>query len=106
MWYNFKVSARSEDGDEKKYIYSDGKVELTAVFKECENGVVIRRDSFKNISGEPVTVNRLVSRFRLKGNKYDVYTQFNGWQHESDGAWQPLVTEISTATSDTIPTIA
>lgn len=87
----------SDEGGAKKYVFANGKVELVASFTEYTDGVVIRRDSFKNISDKPITVNRLVSRFRLKGNRYDVYTQFNGWQHESDGAWQPLVTEISTA---------
>ena len=38
-----------------------------------------------------------MSRFRLKGNKYSAYTQFNGWQHESDGGWQKLVTEVAVA---------
>ena len=89
--------AASEENGVKKYVFSNGEIELCATFTEYSGGVVIRRDSFKNISGKPTTVNRLVSRFRLKGNKYEVYTQFNGWQHESDGAWQPLVTEISTA---------
>jgi hypothetical protein len=67
-------STEENDG-EKRYIYSNGKIELTSTFKEYEGGVVIRRDSFKNLTDEPVTVNRLVSRFRLKGNKYEVYTQ-------------------------------
>ena len=87
----------SDEGRVKKYVFANGEVELISTFTEYSDGVIIRRDSFKNISDKIVTVNRLVSRFRLKGNKYDVYTQFNGWQHESDGAWQSLVTEISTA---------
>lgn len=93
----FADYAFEDNGDEKKYTYSDGNVKLTAVFREYEGGVMIRRDSFQNLSGAPVTVNRLTSRFRLKGNKYEVYTQFNGWEHESNGAWQSLVAEISTA---------
>ena len=87
----------SEEGNVLTYMYSNGKVELCAAFTEYSDGVIIRRDSFKNLLDEPVVINRLVGRFRLKGNKYQVYTQFNGWEHEGDGAWQNLVTEISTA---------
>lgn len=93
----FADYAFEECGGEKKYTYSDGRVELIATFRECEGGVVIRRDSFRNLGDLSVKINRLVSRFRLKGNKYEVYTQFNGWQHESEGAWQSLVTETSVA---------
>lgn len=87
----------SEEGNVLTYMYSNGKVELCATFTEYSDGVIVRRDSFKNLLDEPVVINRLVSRFRLKGNKYQVYTQFNGWEHEGDGTWQNLVTEISTA---------
>ena len=93
----FADYAFEECGGEKKYTYSNGRVELVATFREYDGGVVIRRDSFRNLGDKPVTLNRLVSRFRLKGNRYEVYTQFNGWQHESEGAWQSLVTEISVA---------
>lgn len=80
-----------------KYVYSNGEIELCAEFIEYSNGVVIRRDYFTNLTKTSVTINRLVSRFRLKGNKYQVYTQFNGWQHESEGGWQNLVTEVAVA---------
>ena len=89
--------AVSDEDGAKKYVFANGEIELVSSFTEYADGVIIRRDSFKNISDKPVTVNRLMSRFRLKGNKYEVYTQFNGWEHESDGKWQPLVTEIATA---------
>ena len=79
----------------KTYTYTDGKIELCATFTEYENGVVIRRDFFKNCGDTPVVINKLVSRFRLDGNAYEVYTQFNGWEHESLGGWQNLVTQVA-----------
>lgn len=39
----------------------------------------------------------MLSRFTLTGNEYEVYTQYNAWQHESKGVWQKLVTQIGTA---------
>ena len=87
----------SEEDNVRTYLYSNGKIELSATFTEYSDGVIIRRDSLKNISADPIVINHLVSRFRVKGNKYQVYTQFNGWQHESDGSWQSLVTEVSVA---------
>ena len=80
-----------------KYVYSTEKVELCAEFTEYPNGVVIRRDFLTNLTDETIILNRLVSRFRLKGNEYQAYTQFNGWQHESKGGWQKLLTEVAVA---------
>ncbi len=77
------------------YTYKNEKIRLSAEFSEYKNGVVIRRDSFENLTGEPITVTKLSSRFRMDGDAYEVYTQFNGWQHESEGAWQPLVTQVT-----------
>ena len=85
------------ENDEQIYKYEDEKVRLTAHFVEYENGVIIRKDTFENLSNAPMQVRLLSSRFRLPGNKYDVYTQYNGWQHESLGEWQPLVTQVATA---------
>lgn len=89
--------AKTENGNVEKYIFNNGEVEFVSEFTKYKSGVVIRRDTFKNVSSNDITVNRLVSRFRLKGNKYQVYTQFNGWQHENEGGFQNLVTEVSVA---------
>ena len=87
----------TEEHGVKKYMYADKNIQLCAEFTEYPNGVVIRRDYFTNLTQETIVLHRLVSRFRLKGNQYQAYTQFNGWQHESDGAWQKLVTEVVVA---------
>ena len=85
----------TEKDNVKKYVFSNGKVELCATFTAYQNGVVLRRDSIRNLTDSPTAIHHLASRFCLKGNKYQVYTQFNAWQHESDGEWQKLVTEVS-----------
>lgn len=60
-----------------------------------ENGVFSRKDCFQNISDEAMHVNCLKSRFVFDGGEYRVYTQFNVWQHESCGGWQPLISSVS-----------
>lgn len=68
-----------------------------------ENGVCVRRGSVKNISSRPQTLNTLASRFTLNGGEYQVYTQCNAWQNESQGNWQPLITSVS-AKSESVRT--
>ena len=62
---------------------------------KLENSVISRRDSFT--AKRDLTLNRYVSRFCLEGGDYDVYSQFSGWQTESLGGWQPLVTGVEIA---------
>lgn len=77
--------------------YTTDTVCLKTELSKRENGVIIRKDYFENLSNSPVDIYRFVSRFRMDGNEYDVYTQYNAWQHENCGAWQPLVTQVRTA---------
>jgi len=71
------------------------KYRAETVYTVDEYGVFTRSDSFTNTSSEEITVNALKSLFVFDGAEYEVYTQFNCWQHESDGGWQPLVTGVS-----------
>lgn len=86
---------KSEENGIKKFVYSYNGIKVTSELTEYGNGVIIRRDYFENLTDKEIVVNKLSSRFRLYGNDYDVYTQFNGWQHESSGGWQKLVTGIT-----------
>lgn len=70
---------------------------LTSRVSENEESVFLREDSFENLSDSPMTLSSLASRFVFNGGEYDVYTQFNAWQNESTGAWQPLVTTVEAA---------
>lgn len=60
-----------------------------------ENGVCVRKGRVKNISDEEVVLYALSSRFTFDGGEYEVYSQSNCWQNESEGCWQPLVTAVS-----------
>ena len=75
--------------------------EIRCSYEADEYGVFTRKDTFTNISGSPMQVNNLKSRFIFNGDEYQVYTQFNNWQHESSGSWQPLVTSVSVADRST-----
>ena len=88
---------RIDEGDKTTFIYCGSQVRLEAEFTAMENGVVIRRDRFFNLSANEMEISSLSSRFTLTGNEYEVYTQYNAWQHESRGAWQRLVTQITAA---------
>ena len=88
---------RIDTSDSTTFVYSNESIRLEAEFKFRENGVVIRRDRFINISENELEINSLCSRFRLRGNEYEIYTQYNAWQHESRGGWQKLVTQITAA---------
>ncbi len=84
-------------GEDKIYRYSNGTIALVATFTQKKNGVVIRKDYIENLSKEPFEINGLCSRFCMDGNAYEVYTQYNAWQHESSGGWQRLVTQVTAA---------
>lgn len=73
---------------------ADGCLLKTTVEKD-ESGVHNRVDTITNTADKPLHLNCLNVRFVLDGGEYEVYTQYNSWQNESLGAWQPLVTEVS-----------
>ncbi len=75
--------------------------EIKCAYEKDAYGVFTRKDSFTNTSDQPIRVNSLKSRFVFNGDECQVYTQFNNWQHESTGSWQPLVTSVSVASRST-----
>ena len=80
------------------YVYQTDKVKLTSTFIK-EKDVIVRKDYFENISKEDIVINKLTSRFIGAGGAYNVYTQYNGWQRESKGAWNTLNTEITASSN-------
>lgn len=86
-----------EEGNTVTYRYETDLYRVKSVFTRHDQGVVTRQDSFQNISGRTLTLGAFFSRFFLEGNRYQVYTQYNGWHHESVGAWQNLVTQVTAA---------
>ena len=76
------------------FTYEGEGVRVTAEYTFSKNGVIFRRDSLKNLTGKKIYLRRFFSRFTLEGRDYEVYTQYNGWQHENFGGFQPLVTSV------------
>ncbi len=86
---------REEKGNTTLFMHENGLVRVVSEWTELEYGVIRRKDTLVNLTNEPIELNTLLSRFTLVGNEYEVYTQYNGWQHESTGAWSRLSTQIS-----------
>lgn len=68
---------------------------ITTRSEQKEGGVYLRHDTLHNTSDETLTFSTLRSRFVFDGGEYEVYTQYNGWQNESQGQWHTLATEIT-----------
>ena len=82
----------TQNGD--TYTAEGGPVRVTAQITKDETGVFRRKDKVENSSDTPITLYTLSSRFVMLGGEYGVYTQYNGWCDESDGARQKLVTSV------------
>ena len=59
-----------------------------------QGDVTVRQDTVQNISSSPITFQAYSPKLELPGGDYQVYTQLNGQLVESDGGWQPLVTQV------------
>ena len=82
---------------ETVFCYETADLRVRTVFEQHPDGVCVRRDSLQNLRSTPLELNTFFSRFYLEGNRYQVYTQYNGCHHESSGAWQDLVTQVTAA---------
>ena len=67
----------------------------TSKIEEIGHGVYRRVGKIKNTSQVKKTITALSSKFTMHGGEAEVYSQYNGWQHESSGEWQSLTTSIS-----------
>jgi len=65
-----------------------------------EDGIYARYDVIFNESDEQMQISDYQYRFYFSGDEYEVYTQQNNWQNESEGTWQPLVTSVVAGTAD------
>lgn len=84
---------RSEKDGKVLYTYENESLRLVAELFS-EEGVLVRRSYLQNRTERELTVHALCARFRMDGCEYEVYTQSNGWMHESAGGWQRLITEV------------
>ena len=87
----FKEALTLDNGN---YFSKNEFIEVESEFIKEAFGVYVRRGRVKNISDEVVTLNTLTSLFYINGGSLDIYTQYNGWQNESRGEWQHLVSGI------------
>lgn len=78
--------------DKDAFLFENNVISVSSMITEYENGVRVRDGKIKNISNETVTINTLSSKFSLDGGEYEVYSQYNGWENESNGGWQKLIT--------------
>lgn len=79
------------------YALRTDRLEIISAVSHEKNGVAVRRDTLKNVSDKELVVNSFSGKIYLEGNDYEVYTQFNGWQNESAGGWQRLITQVKAA---------
>ena len=96
----FEMAGDYDKGEESfsaeglNYVYRSESIQLTAKIEEEQRGVYFRRDTAANLSDSPVTIRSFRSKFVLPDGDYEVYSQYNLWQKESVGGWQPLVTGV------------
>ncbi len=69
--------------------------ELKTVLTFYKNGLVKRNDTVKNLDSETRVIKKFSTNFITDIFDAEVYSQFNGWQHENEGKWQPLVTSVN-----------
>lgn len=97
---NFPMLKGRVETKENAAVYRDDTVRVTSSYTQHPFGITIRSDTVENISGNPICIRTALSRFQFNGGEYEVYTQYSQWTHESQGAWQRLVTAIGGCNSD------
>lgn len=68
-------------------------LKIEASCTEDESRVFHCTGTLQNKSNGSITLNCLQNKFHLGSGEFEIYTQYNGWQNENTGAWQPLVSE-------------
>jgi len=56
---------------------------------ESQTGIWSRQERITNISNEPVTIFKSLSRFVFSPGRYEIYSQGSRWCTEHQGRWQP-----------------
>ena len=78
--------------------YATEVCEIKSEYTKDENGVYRYFGELKNISNQKIILNCLKAKFHLGGGEFEAYTQYNGWQNENIGMWQPLNSEVAVST--------
>ena len=102
--YTFKGSFDLPTGSvvntENGFVYFGNGFKAEATVEKHPSGVCKRTDVITNVSDEPIDLRAALAKFSFNGGEYEVYTQYSEWCHESNGAWQRLVTEIGVGNDD------
>lgn len=98
---DIKAFQGSLEKTDNGFYYSNDELELqTELPWHVLSDVYKRRDTVTNISAREITFSAVQAKFVFSGGEYEVYTQYSEWCAESQGAWQPLVTEICAGNND------
>ena len=77
----------SDEDDVKKYVFANGEIELVSAFTEYSDGVIIRRDSFKNISDKQIKAVKIsIDAFDVSGKELEgiLSNTWYGWSTDID----------------------
>lgn len=91
---DFGTLASEVEKKDGGYFAKNDKIRAEFKITDEGHGVYSRKGKVTNISDDVVELNALSSKFVFSGGEYEVYSQYNGWQNESRGSWQPLVTTV------------
>lgn len=73
------------------YASSDSAFEVKSSWSfSLDNGIVSRKDIFKNTSRGNLNLSRAFSRFVLSPGNYEVYSSDSRWSKENQGKWAPV----------------
>ena len=89
-----EITGDIERQDGALFAEADG-CKVTCRYECDEYGIISRKDSVENVSDAEISVTALKSRFVFDGGEYEIYTQYNNWQSESMGGWEPLVAGVT-----------
>ena len=95
MWKvfgDFQYEKSTFYADSNICTYETAKFIITNEYNEDEYGVL--KIKGKLTAKEDIVIRNLDMLMNLSGGEFEVYTQYNGWQNESRGAWQKLNTSV------------
>ena len=100
LWGSFAMPTGEIEEVEGGYRYVGDGYEMKTEITHHATGVNLRSDCICNTGKSPLELRCALSRFSFDGGEYEVYTQYSEWCNESQGAWQPLTSEIAGSNED------
>ena len=91
---NFKYLSGDFKIENDSKVYNNSTLKITVEESKKESDVILRSDVVQNVSEREIELTCAQSVFCFYDGDYEVYTQYSTWCDESNGAWQPLFSEI------------